>query len=127
MAVVSQRGDGQPWLGLRILLVAAVLLIATKVDDVEHTFARAVIVGLWVLTAFAAMLKESLTYGLGDRVTLFGALLILAVSVAATMIDNHPYSFVSLGSIGFALIMLRQVFKNVMARQRAAAPYDGPG
>jgi hypothetical protein len=123
----QNRSGAQPWLGLRIFLIGSVLLIATKVDDESHTLARELIVLLWVMVAFAAMLKEGLTYGLGDRVTLFGMVLILAVSVTATLIDNHPYSFVSLGSIIFALIMLRQVILNVLERQKAVEPWDGPG
>lgn len=122
----QKKSDRQPWLGLRIFLLASVILIATDIDDNAHTLTRELIVVLWVMTAFVAMLKEALSYGLGDRVTVFGMVLILAISITATLLDRHPYSFVSLFSIVCAAIMLRQVILNVLDRQRETSPWNGP-
>jgi hypothetical protein len=116
--------DAIPWIGIRMITVAGLLLIITCIRDDAHTFARWLIVILWVLTAFAAMVKESMVYGLGDRVTLFGTVLILAVSVAAALFDSNHTSFLNVVSVVFALITLRQVIRNVAARQRAVQAFD---
>jgi hypothetical protein len=120
----QKRSGDQPWLGLRLFVLGALILMATGIDDNEQTLARYLVILLWILTAFVAMLKEALTYGLGDRVTLFGMLLTTAVSLTVGVLDNHPYSFVSLFTIIAALIMLRQTYNNVRTRQAEAAQWS---
>jgi phosphatidylglycerophosphate synthase len=116
--------DGIPWIGIRMVIIAGLLLIITMIEDDAHTFARFLIVVLWLLTSFAAMVKESMTYGLGDRVTLFGTLLILAISVAAALFDPDHFSFLNVFSVGWAVITLWQVIKNVAKRQRQVEVFD---
>ena len=126
MAIRGQRPSGnQPWLGLRLFAAGTLVLMAIALDPNEETLARYFLVGLWLLTSFVAMLKEALTYGLGDRATLFGMGLVTVISLVETVRDDHPYSFVSLASLFLAVLMMRQVYQNVRHRQHEAATWMG--
>ncbi len=126
MAYRSQKpSGGQPWLGLRLFAAGTAVLIATALDYDEHTLPRYFLIGLWLLTAFVAMLKEALTYGLGDRATFFGSGLIVVMTFIEMVLDDHPYSFVSLASMFLSLVMLHQVYVNVRERQNEAATWQG--
>jgi hypothetical protein len=122
---LQKPSGGQPWLGLRLFAAGTVVLIATALDYDEHTLPRYLLVGLWLLTAFVGMLKEALTYGLGDRATLFGSGLTLVMTFIEMVFDNHPYSFVSLGSLFLSAVMFHQVYVNTRARQAEAATWQG--
>jgi hypothetical protein len=126
MAAKKPSGGGMPWLGIRMITFAGLILITVMLDDAAHSFAHALIILLWVMTAFAAMLKEAMAYGLGDRVTLFGMLLIAAVTVATVLIEHTRTPFLNAFMIVATFLTLWQTIANVAKRQRAAAPWDGP-
>jgi hypothetical protein len=115
-----------PWLGIRMMAFGALILIVVMLDDEAHTFAHALVILLWVMTAFAAMLKEAMAYGLGDRVTLFGMLLVSAVTVATLLLEHTRTPFLDAVMLGSAALTLWQTIANVAKRQQAAAPWDGP-
>jgi hypothetical protein len=126
MVAKKPSGGKMPWLGIRMMVCGGLILIVVMLDDRAQTFAHALIILLWVMTAFAAMLKEALAYGLGDRVTLFGMLLICAVTVATLLLEHTRTPFLNTVKLVSAGLTLYQTVVNVANRQRAAAPWDGP-
>jgi hypothetical protein len=127
MNQTMRKGGGQPWLGIRMLLVATVLLIATCVSRDAQTFPRYMIVVLWWLTSVAAMLKERVAYGMGDRVTLFGVMLIAAVTGSVALVEHRQIgrtSVLTVLSVVFVAIVLFQAVRNVRARMVGVAPWE---
>ncbi len=110
-----------------MLLVATVLLIATCVSRDAQTFPRYMIVVLWWLTSVAAMLKERVAYGMGDRVTLFGVMLIAAVTGSVALVEHRQIgrtSVLTVLSVVFVAIVLFQAVRNVRARMVGVAPWE---